>query len=332
VEALLAEHPSLGPREALLGDLERYYDGYRFSKRAKQRVYNPDMVLYYLRHLNEWEEPPENMLDDNVRTDYTKLRAIASPPGGAQDWHLQFISDLLISGEVTGDLAERFNRRNMYTRSRLVSLLYHMGLVTQAGMQRGALRFVIPNHVIRLMHWEEIEQIVHQAGGVDVDPDDVRLAVGYMAYDGTLDPFLEQVRDQVLEKLSNRDLIRFDEKHLKLILLTYLTLSPIYRPLSEQEFQHGYADLFLALDRRYPDAKVSWLVELKHLKAGSSEEAVEKARAEARVQIDRYLSDPGALQVLMGERAIRAATVLLVGSTDLRWWVEREVPALFDAG
>jgi len=31
--------------------------------------------------------------------------------------------------------------------------------------------------------------------------------------------------------------------------------------------------------------------------------------------------------VLMGKRAVRAATVLLVGSTDLRWWVEQEIPA-----
>ena len=327
VDALLADHPSLGTPETLMADMARYYDGYCFSIKAKERVFNPDMVLYYLRHLNDWGDPPSNLLDDNVRTDYTKLRAIASPPGGSQAWHLNFISELLTEGEVIGDLVERFNRRTMYDQDHLVSLLYHMGLLTLRGAILNQYRFSIPNLVIRFMHWEELGALFEQYADISFDSRAADRAVRALALDGDLDPFLEQIRDEVLEKLSNRDLIRFDEKHLKVILLTYLSFSPLYRPLSEQEFKHGYADLFLALDHRFPDARVSWLLELKHLKAGSSEEAVEAARGEARAQIDRYLEDAGALQALMGDREIRAATVVLVGSTDLRWWVERVVPA-----
>ena len=326
VDELLSERPWFGTREELMADMTRYYDGYRFSRKGKERVFNPDMVLYYLRHLNEWGEPPQNLLDENVRTDYTKLRAIASAPGASGTWHLELISELLTEGEVVGELVERFNRRTMYDQDHLVSLLYHMGLLTVAGPWRASLRFVVPNLVIRYLHWEELEHLFRQHAGVSVRFHDVQRAVESMAYEGELAPFLEQVRDEVLEKLSNRDLIRFDEKHLKVILLTYLSFSPLYRPLSEQEFKHGYADLFLALDHRFPDARVSWLLELKHLKAGSGDVAVEAAREEARAQIERYLADVGVLQALMGDREIRAATVVLVGSTDLRWWVERVVP------
>ncbi len=327
VDTLLEEHPALGTAESLVADMTRYYDGYRFSKRARERVFNPDMVLYYLRHMNEWGEPPQNLLDDNVRTDYTKLRAIASPPGGSQAWHLGLISELLTEGEVTGDLVERFSRRAMYDQEHLISLLYHMGLLTMNGVVLNHYRFTIPNLVIQFMHWEELALLFEEYGGVRFDTRAADRAVRALALDGDLGPFLEQVRDQVLEKLSNRDLVRFDEKHLKVILLTYLTFSPLYHPLSEQEFKHGYADLFLALDRRFPDARVSWLLELKHVKAGGSEGEVEAARREALGQIDRYLKDVGHLQALMGDREIRAATVVLVGSTDLRWWVERTVPA-----
>jgi hypothetical protein len=327
VDVLLTERPSLGTRDVLLADLERYYNGYRFSENASARIFNSDMVLYYLRQLSVRGRPPRNMLDDNVRTDYTKLRAISSPPGGSQDWHLSFISDLLTRGEVVGELAERFSRRTMYNQSHLVSLLYHMGMLTIGGVVLNQYRFTVPNAVIRLMHWEELGLLFEQQSGAVIDISAMERAVIGLAIHGELETFLELIRDEVLEKLSNRDLIRFDEKHLKLILLTYLTFSPIYRPLSEVEFNHGYADLFLALDHRYPDAQVSWLLELKHLKAGASEEAVAKARQEARAQIDTYLTDPGTLQALMGDRAIHAATVLLVGSTDLRWWVEKKVPA-----
>jgi hypothetical protein len=50
-DALLARVPGVGDREALLGVLEQYYNGYRFSPDAAESVFNSDMVLYILSEL-----------------------------------------------------------------------------------------------------------------------------------------------------------------------------------------------------------------------------------------------------------------------------------------
>ena len=66
--------------------LERYYDGYRFSPRATERVFNSDMVLYFLSEASRNAGYPESMLDPNVRTDYSRLQRLTAMVGaGAEE-------------------------------------------------------------------------------------------------------------------------------------------------------------------------------------------------------------------------------------------------------
>ena len=322
VHRFLARTPELGEPQTLLETLAALYDGYCFTEHGGEPVFNPDMVLYYLRQLRVRGGPPTQVLDINVRTDYTKIRAIASPPGGSQAWHLDYLQNLLTEGGVTGNLVESFGSRNMYDQRHLTSLLYFMGLLTLAGTTRGRLRFAVPNRVVQTLHWEELASLLRDRGGARVDVEHLLDSVSTMAYDGDPAPFLALVRDGVLKRLSNRDLIRFDEKHLKLLLLTYLSFSPIYQPVSEQEMAQGYCDLLLALDNRFPDATYAYVLELKHLNAGARDDALQAARAQAAAQLDRYLADPR-LPALLGHRTILGVSVILVGATNLHWWVER---------
>src|SRR5262249_15296864 len=80
VDELLADSPALaalpeiGDRGRLLSVLEQFYNGYRFSPDASERVFNSDMVLYFLRELSERGRFPDKMLDVNVRTEYRHLQ------------------------------------------------------------------------------------------------------------------------------------------------------------------------------------------------------------------------------------------------------------------
>ena len=59
--------------ESIIGDMKPWYDNYCFSKDAletQSRVFNCDMVLYYLRNYMGKGEAPEQMLDPNTKTDY----------------------------------------------------------------------------------------------------------------------------------------------------------------------------------------------------------------------------------------------------------------------
>ncbi len=54
--------------------INTWYNNYRFSPKSYERVYNPDMVMYYVSKLLQTGEPPEEMTDINIRIDYGKLR------------------------------------------------------------------------------------------------------------------------------------------------------------------------------------------------------------------------------------------------------------------
>ena len=179
----------------------------------------------------------------------------------------------------------------------------------------GFRKFALTAHVVCSVGWL----------GAVADTLVLQDAVSKMAYDGTLQPLLDLLRVNVLDALSLRDFRRFDEKGIKLILPTYLSLSAIYQPVSERELRQGYSDVFLALDRRYPDAKYAWLIELKYCKVDASDAELEAKRLEAEAQIERYLSDPAVLPRLKGDRVLRAATVVVQGARAIHHRIVREV-------
>jgi hypothetical protein len=90
LDGLLSARPELAgdaafaDRGQLLAALEQYYDGYRFSPHATERVYNSDMVLYFLSEVDQTRAYPTDMLDLNVRTDYRRLQHIGTLAGSAQ--------------------------------------------------------------------------------------------------------------------------------------------------------------------------------------------------------------------------------------------------------
>ncbi|MCC7280270.1 MAG: AAA family ATPase, partial [Chromatiaceae bacterium] len=71
------------PAEAL--DLMRtFYNGYRFATKADERLYNPTLSLYFLKSLQTEGAYPEEMLDENLAMDRSKLSYIAELPHGEE--------------------------------------------------------------------------------------------------------------------------------------------------------------------------------------------------------------------------------------------------------
>ncbi|MCF2604895.1 AAA family ATPase, partial [Parabacteroides distasonis] len=65
--------------EAMIADMKPWYDNYCFAEECLKsdiRVFNCDMVLYYLSHYADRGCPPKQMLDPNTKTDYNKLKRL----------------------------------------------------------------------------------------------------------------------------------------------------------------------------------------------------------------------------------------------------------------
>lgn len=110
--------------------LERYYDGYRFADDAAERVFNSDMIVYFLRALASQGKYPDEMLDLNVRTDHGKLQRMALTVGAAGAHRRSILEKVLGEGAVWGVLLRQFGESDPSPQDQLISLLYYVGMLT----------------------------------------------------------------------------------------------------------------------------------------------------------------------------------------------------------
>jgi hypothetical protein len=312
----IAALPELGDRAALLDLLEEYYNGYRFSEDTQPRVFNSDMVLYFLKEMHDRGRPPSNMLDRNVRTEYGHLQRLGTLSGANLSERRALLQTILGEGHIRSEIIEQFGVTSLASRTHFLSLLYFLGMLTLGNAPRDAVGYdlEIPNRVIRELQWEHLALMLRDDAGVAINVDDLQLALAAMAVQGEIAPFLELFHTQVIKAFSNRDLRGLDEKTLKLLLMTYASLGRAFYPLSEKEFGQGYGDLFLGASRDVAGARFSWLLELKYLKAGAKAAQIEAAFTEAEAQVRRYASDPALLPLLLGDRALKAGMLVFVGA------------------
>ncbi len=298
---------------AVIDDLRRYYNGYLFSERAEERMFNSDMVLYFLSELSPPNLYPKQILDLNVRTDYGRIqRLLFTPEGEPRHNVIAQIQTVFTEGSVAAELQTSFPLDQAYSDDYFLSLLYYMGLLT---LQKddGWTLLGIPNYAIRTLYWEAMAKLLHDLNHLEVASSHVASAITTMSRTGNMVPFLQIVFTQVIRKLSNRDLIRLDEKTMKVILLAYLSFSEVFFAWSEVELGFGYGDLVLVPNRSRPQAKMGFLIELKYLKAGATEEAVAAKLAEAEAQLERYLVDEK-LEAIAPSGGFQAVSVAFVGS------------------
>jgi hypothetical protein len=324
LDGVLADHPEMerldafADRDALLSALERYYDGYRFSPQVSERVFNSDMVLYFLSEGARTRTYPAYMLDLNVRTDYRRLQHIGMLAGSARAERRALLETIAGEGAIQSTLERQFGVRSLSSQTQFVSLLYYLGMLTIAPEDPGAIpagfgyRLEIPNRVIRELIWEHVAMMLKDEEHLAIDTRDIEVALASMALRGDIEPFLDLFHTRVLEAIGVKDLRRFDEKAVKLMMLAFISLSRLFYPLSEKEFAQGYCDLFLGVSPLYPAAKHAWLLELKYLPTGATAKQIEKAFGQAEVA--RYAGDAALVPLLTRGQALSAGSLVFVGA------------------
>jgi hypothetical protein len=312
----LADNPAIGDRSRLLDVLEAYYDGYRFSPEATERVFNADMVLYFLRELDDRGQYPDDMLDQNVRTEYRHLQRIGRLSGTAATERREILETILAEGHIRSDLVRQFGVKSLSSSGPFISLLYYLGMLTLGEAPRDAVGYdlEIPNRVIQKLQWEHLALMLKEQAQIDLDVDDLKASLGVMAAEGDIAPFLDLFHSQVIKAFGVKDTRRLDEKTIKLLFMMYASLGHAFHPLSEKEFAQGYCDLFLGASRNVANARFSWLLEFKYLQANARPARIEAAFAEAEEQVGRYASDEQLLPILLDGRELRAGMIVFVGT------------------
>ncbi|HHW58021.1 MAG TPA: AAA family ATPase [Clostridia bacterium] len=293
-------------REKSLEELKELYDGYLFSAEAEKRIYNPDMVLYYLDSIVRYKKPPRNLIDDNVKTDYGRLNRLTM-----NEENKALLERIIKEEGIVAEIVTKFSFDRMYDEEYFVSLLFYMGLLTIERQEKTRLFLKIPNYVIKTIMWEYIETNLKKEYKINLDLNELRKTIEEMAYEGIIKPYIEYISQNVLKVLSNRDIINFDEKYIKVILITYLVNSKAYRPISERETEGGYIDIYLERDIRIPDIKYEWLIELKYVKK-SEKDKVDKIKEEGIKQLKRYRESKG----LKERKDVKQALIIFIGKDE----------------
>lgn len=285
--------------EAIIQEMKPWYDNYCFSKQAldtQSKVFNCDMVLYFLRNYMSSGESPEEMVDPNTKTDYNKMKKLLQLDkldGNRKG----VIRTIIENGEIIGKIAETFPAR-MLTKPRMfVSLLFYYGMLTIKGTKGDRLILGIPNNNVRKQYYEYLMELYEEKASVDTE----QLEAYYydMAYDGKWHDGLQFLADAYTKISSVRDGIEA-ERNLQGFFMAYLSLNGYYYTAPELELNHGYCDFFLLPDLTHYPTKHCYIIELKVLpksefntmsKDGKHTKA-ELQWAEAVEQIKRYAEAP----------------------------------------
>mgnify|MGYP005840575801 CR=1 FL=1 len=230
--------------EQIMQDLRDYYNGYRFYPLSEQNIYNSDMVLYFLDHFKKKEEYPRQMLDPNIAPDYGKLKQMFKVAN--LQANLQVLEEVLEKGSVESEQIYQFHFEKDFGKKEFVNFLFYLGNLTiKESDLTGAVIFKIPNKVIEVLYWQYYAEVLQTWANLPREEDWVFPAVREMALTGSYEKFFALI-EKLLQNLSNRDYIRFDEKHVKMAMIAYFSQSNIFWVQSEREVAGGgYVDIEL---------------------------------------------------------------------------------------
>jgi len=296
---------SIVDKDELMDLLKGYCNGYKFNEDVKETVYNTDMVLYILNNIIQKEGYPKKLIDENVKTDYTRLRNIAENFITREE-----MMAIIEKGKTDSiEIKDRFNLEGLYNGDdkevNLKSLLYYMGMLTMDEVDGNAVSLKIPNYSVKALYWDymnkayEIEESASYA--------DLKTAMKKMRKDADIEDIME-IYKKVVNRMSTRDLLYFNEASCKSIFITLVHTDGMYLIESEKEANGGYTDVYIKENVLYKkDINFRYILEFKHIKQGElagnfnelseekilnlNKEYINKKQEEAKNQLEKYIKD-----------------------------------------
>ena len=274
--------------EQLITEMKPWYDGYCFAKKSictEPKMFNCDMVTYYLNSFIQSGRAPEEMIDRNTSMDYAKLNNLIKLDrlDGNRKGILLEVAE---KGTITGNVANSFPASQLTEPEMFKSLLFYYGMLTLTDDYGIEQELGIPNNNVRKQYYEFLLREYQNLRPVDLSG--LIRCYRKAALDGEWSPMMDYILQAYHDTTSVRSLIE-GERNLQGFMNAYLNLNTYYLTAPEVELNHGYCDFFLMPDLvRWPMVKHSYILELKYLSMSDTEEKAEKQWVEAVEQIRRY--------------------------------------------
>ena len=291
--------PTTSDIEVMIDEMKPWYDNYCFSEDAlknQSKVFNCDMVIYYLRNYMDRGEAPKQMIDPNTMTDYNKMKKLLllDKLDGNRKGIIRTIAE---TGQIVTSLENTFPASRLTNPQTFTSLLFYYGMLTIKDTFGDMLILGIPNNNVRKQYYGYLLEQYQEEKFVDLTQ--MKILFTYMALEGKWRDALEAMAKAYENVSSVRDGIE-SERNLQGFFMAYLNLNNYYYTAPELELNHGYCDFFLLPNLTHYATKHSYILELKVLSKKDYEAKPEDGKLskaevqwqEAEEQIKRYAMAP----------------------------------------
>ena len=285
VQILNNEEIPVEEQKKILPIMKENYDGYKFSMKAKNEIYNSNMCLYFLSEYSWSKEVPEDLIDVNIASDYNKVGKMLNLCKGEN--RLEILRKTVQGEPIVNTIIEKFNPAIEFTENDMISMLYYLGYLTISGELVGIPELTIPNKVMKEIYADYFMQMMDKEAEFRIDNNANQEILIQLAQEGRIDKIVEILKIY-LNNLSNRDLIKFDEKYIKLIFYCIAMNIKAYSTKSQMEVNRNYPDILL-VPRDSSKGYKAVMVEFKYIKKGEVAKLEDKQK-EAKEQIERYSS------------------------------------------
>ncbi len=231
------------PTRGEVNDLIRnQYNGYHFVKPDTEALYNPTMLMYFLRQLSEHKTIPDDLFDLNMRTDLIWIRRLTR---GDEKITRELVCQLTTNESIPFNrkaLVSQFNLHELFEPAFYPVSLFYLGLLTR----KDEFDMKVPNLSMK------------------------EIAVEYFNEVFRIDPGQERYKEMMQSFVSKPDLTVLFADYWRLYV------SQLPEAVFSQVNENFYRTTFFELCSRYLSTWFTWNVERSYPKGRTDLEFVGK--------------------------------------------------------
>lgn len=273
--------------------MKTWYDGYRFSAKVDEAVFNASMCLYYLSYIRDENEEPVTLLDPSFSQDLQKISGIL---GLGDPAFVKMIVTRALQHEAiefpVGDLQLlNLNKNDRFDAASVLSAMFYMGYLTFAPNDR--YRLVVPNRAVAIQFFEYYLQYVLSVSEASGRYSAMDLTRAYRALEkGDPEPLFRSASARFADGSDVMTAVHLSESDFQTLIAATLYFDndvEVVREAQALGAKGGRIDLLIRPTAGSP-VKHTFLVELKYLSKaeGKTESAVKEAKEKALSQLRRY--------------------------------------------
>ncbi|MDR1542453.1 MAG: ATP-binding protein [Clostridiales bacterium] len=308
----------------LLDKMTKLYNGYCFCPNSKNKLFNSDMVLYYIKSYIHFGSTPKKIFDPNILSDYSKLQSLVSIDLGdknganyiqiedAKKGRSEALISILMGEPMQADITEVYELVK-FDQNDFLSYLFYNGYLT-IGTEDS---LIIPNALIKRVFTDYFVDM-SLAPTLGIDSKRNGEAMKQISSTGKNEKFIQVISD-ILAATPDRLYLHFAETNLQLIGYSIARNYTGYETEIEKDVGYGHIDLTF-LPSGIP-VNYYALNELKYIKASelNPKDVIPENLEEYRLELieERWLDALSKLK----KYSLAPQFSVLIAQGRLKFWI-----------